>query len=108
MLYLKTLTDKHSKEIYSQARILFNLREEVLKKVSTKGIIKNDSNQSGIEYEENIAERTKLRKQRLSEIKRKEQNINNDLFKKTLNTKVQVICTKNQMRQKTQKEIKLD
>ena len=82
MLYLKTLTDEHSKEIYSQARILFNLREETFKKLSTKGIIKNDSDQSGIEYEENIAERTRLRKQRLREIKRKEQNINNDSFKK--------------------------
>ena len=47
--------------------------------------MRSDSDQSDIvrqEYEESIAERTKLRKQRLDEIKRKEQNINNELFKK--------------------------
>ena len=33
-------------------------------------------------FERSIAERTKLRRQRLDEIKRKEQNINNELFKK--------------------------
>ena len=32
-------------------------------------------------FERNIAERTKLRRERLDEIKRKEQNINNELFK---------------------------
>ena len=35
----------------------------------------------GQEYEESIVERTKLRKQGLDEIKRQEQNINNELFK---------------------------
>ena len=32
-------------------------------------------------FERSIAERTKLRRERLDEIKRKEQNINNELFK---------------------------
>ena len=32
-------------------------------------------------FERSTAERTKLRKERLDEIKRKEQNINNELFK---------------------------
>ena len=39
----------------------------------------------GQEYEESIVERTKLRKQGLDEIKRKEQNINNELFKHYFN-----------------------
>ena len=84
-IFLNTLTDKHNKEIYLQAQILFNLRENFFKKLFNKGIIRSDSDQSDIvrqEYEESIAERTKLRKQRLDEIKRKEQNINNELFKK--------------------------
>ena len=44
--------------------------------------MKSNSDQSDIEeYEESIAERTKLRKHRLDKIKGKEQNINNKLFK---------------------------
>ena len=39
--------------------------------------MKSNSDQSDTEYEESIAERTKLGKQRLDKIKRKEQNINN-------------------------------
>ena len=71
------------KEIYLQVKILFNLREKSFKKLFDRRIIRSDSNQSNIEeYEETIAERTKLRKQRLDIIKRKEQNINNELFKK--------------------------
>ena len=71
------------KEIYLQVKILFNLREKIFKKLFNRKIIRSDSNQSNIEeYEETIAERTKLRKQRLDIIKRKEQNINNELFKK--------------------------
>ena len=61
-IFLNTLTDKYNKEIYLQAQILFNLREKVFKKLSNKEVIKNDSDQSGIEYEESVAERTKLRK----------------------------------------------
>ena len=48
----------------------------------SKGVIKNDSDQSDTEYEENIEERIKFKKQRLSETERKEQYMNNDLFKK--------------------------
>ena len=60
----------------------FNLREKTFKKLVNKGIIKSDSDQSDIDYEESIAERTKLRRQRLDKIKEKELSINNDLFKK--------------------------
>ena len=73
---------KGNKKIYSQAKNLFALREEIFKKLVNKGIIKSDSDQSSIDdYEESIAERTKLRKQRFDETKQKEQNINNNLFK---------------------------
>ena len=53
-----------------------------------KKIIRSVSDQSDIvkqEYEESIAERTKLRKQRLDKIKGKEPNINNELFKHYFN-----------------------
>ena len=54
-----------------------------LKKLVNKAIIRSDSDQSEIEeYEESIAERTKLRRQRLDIIKEKEQNMDNELFKK--------------------------
>ena len=62
--------------------MLFDLRERIFKKLVNKKIIETDSNQSSIDYyEENIAERAKLRKQRLDEIKQKEQYINNNLLK---------------------------
>ena len=77
-MFLNTPKDKHNKEIYLQVKILFNLREKKIKKLFNKKIIRTDSDQSDIEeYEESIAERTKLRKQILVEIKRKEQNVNN-------------------------------
>ena len=45
--------------------------------------------------ERSTAERTKLRKERLDEIKRKEQNINSELFKKYFTDNMyKVICTK--------------
>ena len=53
-----------------------------------KGIIKNDSDQSNIvgqKYEESIAERTKLRKQRSDTIANKEKTINLKLFKNYFN-----------------------
>ena len=85
-IFLKTPTDEQNKEIYPQAKILFNLREKIFRKLFNKEIIKNDSDQSDIEeYEESIAERIKLRKQKLDKIKEKEQNINNELFKKYFN-----------------------
>ena len=85
-IFLNTPTDKHNKKIYLQAKILFNLREKNFKKLFNKKIIRSDSDQSDIEeYEDNIAERTKLRKQRLNIIKEKEQNINNEFFKEYFN-----------------------
>ena len=71
-IFLKKPTDKHNKEIYSQAKILFNLRKKIFKKLFNKGIIKNNSDQSDIEeYKESITERTKLRRQGLEIIKEK-------------------------------------
>ena len=61
----------------------FDSSERIFKKLFSEGLIKNDSDQPGIDvYEESIAERTKSRRQELEMIKKKEQNINNDLFKK--------------------------
>ena len=81
ILFLKTL-NKFNKEIYTQAKMLFDLRERIFKKLVNKKIIETDSDQSSIDnYEENISERAKLRKQKLYEIKQKEQNISNYLFK---------------------------
>ena len=85
-IFSNTLKDKHNKEIYLQAKILFNLREKIFKKLFNKKIIRSDSDQSDIEEdEESIVERTKLRKQNLDKIKGKEQNINSELFKKYFN-----------------------
>ena len=82
ILFLKTSTDEY-RDIYLQAKTLFNLREKIFKKLVGKEIIRSNFDQSGIDdYDENIAERTKLKRQRLHEIERKEQNINNELFKK--------------------------
>ena len=64
-IILKNPTDKYNKEIYLKAKILFDLRENIFLKLFNKKIIKSDSDQSDIEdYEESIADRTKLRKQR--------------------------------------------
>ena len=72
ILFLRTLTDQYNKEIYLQVKILFNLREEIFKKLVNKEIIRSDFDQLGIKkYEENIAERIKLRKQKLDKIKEK-------------------------------------
>ena len=74
--------DKDNKEIYSQTKMLFDLIERIFEKLVSKKVIDTDSDQSSIDnYEENIAEGAKLRKQRLDEIKQKEQNIHNYLFK---------------------------
>ena len=101
-LFLNTPTDKYNKEMYLQAQKLFSLREGIFKKLTNKGIINNDFDQSSIveqkykkEYKESIAKKTKLepefmesiaernilRKQRLNEIANKEKTINNNLFK---------------------------
>ena len=84
-IFLNIPKDKYNKEIYLQAKILFNLRENFFKKLFNKKIIRSDSDQSDIEvYEGSIAERTKLSRQRLDKIKGKEQNINSELIKKIL------------------------
>ena len=71
-IFLNKPTDKYSKEIYLQAKILCNLREKFFKKLFNKGIIKSDSDQSDVEeYEKSIAERIKLRRQELEMIKKK-------------------------------------
>ena len=62
-IFLNKPTDKYNEKIYLQAKILFDLRENFFKKLVNKGIIKSNSDQSGIEYKESIAERIKLRKQ---------------------------------------------
>ena len=70
VLFLKPL-DQYNKEIYLQAKTLFDSRERIFKKLFSEGLIKNDSDQPGIDvYEESIAERTKLRRQ-LEMIKKK-------------------------------------
>ena len=102
-LFLNTPKDKYNKEIYLQAQKLFSLRENIFKKLTNKGIINNDFDQSSIveqkykkEYKESIAKKTKLepefmesiaernilRKQRLNEIAKKEKTIDNNFFKK--------------------------
>ena len=82
VLFLKPL-DQYNKEIYLQAKTLFDSRERIFKKLFSEGLIKNDSDEPGIDvYEESIVERTKLRRQELEMIKKNEQSINNDLFKK--------------------------
>ena len=59
-LFLKTPTDKYNKEIYLQAQKLFNLREDISKKLTNERILNNDSDQSSIveqKYKESIAEK---------------------------------------------------
>ena len=84
-ILLNKPTDKYNEKVYLQAQILFNLREKKFKKLFNKGIIENDSDQSDIEQEKSIAERTKLRRHGLDKIKEKKQNINSELFKKYFN-----------------------
>ena len=60
-VFLKTPTDKYNKDIYSQAKILFDLWEKIFKKLFNKGIISRNSDQSDIlghKYEESIAEKS--------------------------------------------------
>ena len=92
-LFLNTATDKYNKEIYLQVQKLFSSMEDIFKKLTNKGIINNDFNQSSIvkqkykksivkktklepelkpKFEESIAERNILRKQRFNEIATKE------------------------------------
>ena len=70
-IFLRTPTDIYNEKIYLLAKILFNLREYIFKRLFNKGIIKSDSDQSVIDYQESIAKRTKLRRQKLEIIKEK-------------------------------------
>ena len=57
-LFLNTPTDKYNKEIDLQTQKLFSLREDIFKKITNKGIINNDFDQSSIaeqKYRESIA-----------------------------------------------------
>ena len=104
-LFLNTSTDKYNKEIYSREQKLFSLMEDIFKKLTNKRILNDDSDQSNIveqkykesiakkkkkkksepelkpKFGESIAGRTKLRKQRLKEIAKKEKATDNNLFK---------------------------
>ena len=60
-IFLKTPTNKNNEKIYLQAHTLFDLREQIFKKLFDKGIIQDD-------YEKTIGEKTKLKNQRLREI----------------------------------------
>ena len=58
------------------------MREDIIKKLSSKRIIKNYLDPSDIKkYTQYIAKRIKSRRQELEIIKKKEHNINNTLFK---------------------------
>ena len=57
ILYLKTFKNQYNDK---KAKILFDLREEILKKLYHKELIRNY-------YEQSIAQRTKLRRQRSAE-----------------------------------------
>ena len=81
-IFLKNPTDKYKKENLLTGKNTVWLREKFFKKLLNKGIIKSDSDLSNTEYEESIKERIKSRRQKLDEIKEKEQNINKELFKK--------------------------
>ena len=63
-LFLNTPTDKYNKEIYLQAQKLFSLREDIFRKLTNKGIINNDFDQSSIvkqKYKKSTAKsKTKL------------------------------------------------
>ena len=83
ILFLKSSMDQYKKEFYLKAKMLFDLRKDIIKKLSNKGIIKNYSDQSDKkEYKKYIAERVELRGQELEVIEKKEEDINNYLFKK--------------------------
>ena len=60
-IFLKTPTNKNNEKIYLQTHTLFDLREQIFKKLFDKGIIQDD-------YEKTIGEKTKLKNQRLREI----------------------------------------
>ena len=60
-IFLKNPTDKYNKKIYLQAKILFDLRERIFKKLLHKGIIKSNPNQSDINMKKVLRE-SKIKK----------------------------------------------
>ena len=52
-----------------------------IRKYNILGVLNNEDVPKKTMSERSITERTKLRKERVDEIKRKEQNINNELFR---------------------------
>ena len=59
-LFLNNPADKHNGEIYLQAQRLFSLKEYVFNKLTNKGILNNNSDQSNTveqKYEESIAKK---------------------------------------------------
>ena len=88
-IFLNSPTDKYNQKIYLQAQKLFSVREVIFKKLTKKGILNNNYDQSNI-VEQNHAEsiakkrksepefKSKLRKQRCYEIAKKEKMIDNN------------------------------
>ena len=60
-IFLKNPTDKYNKKIYLQAKLLFDLRERIFKKLLHKGIIKSNPNQSDINMKKVLRE-SKMKK----------------------------------------------
>ena len=59
-LFLNTPIDKYNKDIYLQLQKLFSLRDNIFKKLTNKGIINNDFDQSSIvkqKYKKSIAKK---------------------------------------------------
>ena len=73
---------KDHSEIFKQAKKLFNLRYEILKKLNEANFVENTRIKLKPKFKESIAERTKLRKQRFDKITEREKTIKyDDLFK---------------------------
>ena len=74
-LFLNTPTDKYNKEIYLEVQKLLSLRESVFKKLTNKGIINNDIDQSSIveqKYKKSIAKKTQNQNQNLKNLLQRE------------------------------------
>ena len=59
-LFFNTLANKYNKEVYLQVQKFFSLREDNLKKLTNKGVINNDFDQSSIvkqKYKKSIAKK---------------------------------------------------
>ena len=105
---LKDRIKEISKRENKSADEKLNIIEKILdyKKGTQKAFAcssKIDKGKSDSKSEESIAKRVRLRREKITEIKEEERNINNELFKKYFTDyHVQVICTKTSARQKVQ------